>query len=68
MSFCPLIALAVASAIPAATTFLAHAAWRCNNARAADQAQIVEFITGIGGIIGSVLAIYGRIVATKKIT
>ena len=33
----------------------------------ADQAQIVELITGIGGIIGSVLAIYGRIVATKKI-
>ena len=34
---------------------------------AADQAQIVELITGIGGSIGSVLAIYGRIVATKKI-
>ena len=33
----------------------------------ADQAQIVELVTGIGGIIGSVLAIYGRIVATKKI-
>ena len=33
----------------------------------ADQAQIVELITGIGGIIGSVLAIYGRIVATRKI-
>lgn len=33
----------------------------------ADQAQIVELITGFGGIIGSVLAIYGRIVATKKI-
>jgi hypothetical protein len=33
----------------------------------ADQAQIVELITGIGGAIGSVLAIYGRIVATKKI-
>ncbi|MCB1377968.1 MAG: hypothetical protein KDK89_06330 [Alphaproteobacteria bacterium] len=33
----------------------------------ADQAQIVELITGIGGIIGGVLAIYGRIVATKKI-
>lgn len=32
-----------------------------------DQAQIVELITGIGGIIGSVLAIYGRIVATRKI-
>lgn len=33
----------------------------------ADQAQIVELVTGIGGIIGSVLAIYGRIVATRKI-
>ena len=33
----------------------------------ADQAQIVELITGFGGAIGSVLAIYGRIVATKKI-
>ena len=33
----------------------------------ADQAQIVELITGIGGAIGSVIAIYGRIVATKKI-
>ena len=33
----------------------------------ADQAQIVELITGVGGIIGSVMAIYGRIVATKKI-
>jgi len=33
----------------------------------ADQAQLVELITGIGGIIGSVLAIYGRIVATRKI-
>lgn len=33
----------------------------------ADQAQFVELITGIGGITGSVLAIYGRIVATKKI-
>ena len=33
----------------------------------ADQAQIVELITGIGGITGSVLAIYGRIVATRKI-
>ena len=33
----------------------------------ADQAQIVELITGFGGLIGSVLAIYGRIVATKKI-
>lgn len=33
----------------------------------ADQAQIVELVTSIGGIIGSVLAIYGRIVATKKI-
>ncbi|MCB1378824.1 MAG: hypothetical protein KDK89_10730 [Alphaproteobacteria bacterium] len=33
----------------------------------ADQAQIVELITGIGGIVGSVLAIYGRIVATRKI-
>ena len=32
-----------------------------------DQAQIVELVTGIGGIIGSVMAIYGRIVATKKI-
>ena len=33
----------------------------------ADQAQIVELITGIGGIIGSVMAIYGRVVATRKI-
>jgi hypothetical protein len=33
----------------------------------ADQAQIVELTTGLGGIIGSVLAIYGRIVATGKI-
>jgi hypothetical protein len=33
----------------------------------ADQAQIVELITSIGGLIGSVIAIYGRIVATKKI-
>jgi hypothetical protein len=30
-------------------------------------AQIVELITSSGGIIGSVLAIHGRIVATKKI-
>jgi hypothetical protein len=33
----------------------------------ADQAQIVELITGIGGAIGSAIAIYGRIVATRKI-
>ena len=38
-----------------------------NQITPADQAQIVELIIGIGGIIGSVLAIYGRIVATKKI-
>ena len=33
----------------------------------ADQAQIVELVTGMGGIVGSVLAIYGRIVATRTI-
>ncbi len=33
----------------------------------ADQAQIVELITGIGGTLGAITAIYGRIVATKKI-
>ncbi len=32
-----------------------------------DQSQIVELITGIGGMIGSMLAIYGRVVATRKI-
>ncbi|WP_373503681.1 hypothetical protein [Aestuariivirga sp.] len=31
------------------------------------QGACCEPITGIGGIIGSVLAIYGRIVATKKV-
>lgn len=34
---------------------------------AADQAQLVELIAGVGSAIGGAIAIYGRIVATKKI-
>lgn len=33
----------------------------------ADQATLVDNITGIAGIVGSLIAIYGRAVATTKI-
>ena len=32
-----------------------------------DQTRIVELITGAVGVFGAVVAIYGRIVASKKI-
>lgn len=43
------------------------AAIRGSSITPADQVQIADLITGVGGIIGSVLAIYGRVAATKKI-
>ena len=33
----------------------------------ADQSQLIELATSIAGIVGSIGAIYGRIVASKKI-
>lgn len=33
----------------------------------ADQAQLTDIIVAIGGAVGGVLAIWGRITATKKI-
>jgi hypothetical protein len=34
---------------------------------AADAAAAVDLLSGIAGAVGSLIAIYGRIVATKKI-
>ena len=34
---------------------------------AEDQAEIVQLITGAGGVVGAVLAVVGRIMASKKI-
>lgn len=33
----------------------------------ADQASIIDLIVGVSGIAGSLIAIYGRIVASKQI-
>ena len=32
-----------------------------------DQTQIVEYVAGFGGVVGGVIAVWGRIVASKKI-
>jgi hypothetical protein len=34
---------------------------------AADQATVIELVTGLPGLVGSLLAIYGRVVASKVI-
>lgn len=34
---------------------------------AQDQTTIIGYVADLGGLVGGVLAIYGRIVATKKI-